>query len=146
MSKRDDDINLTARETFPLWTPVTIRYSDQDEMGHVNNVALAAYIEAARTMFLKDLMDRFPSPAVDFVLARVAIDYHHEIFYPGTVEVGARVVRAGTKSLVTGYGVFFQDRCIATAQCVNVCFDMAARASTPLPNAMRHDIVAQIDH
>ena len=144
MSKHDGEIDLTARETFPRWTSVTIRYSDQDEMGHVNNVAIAAYIEAARTMFLKDLMDRFPMPAVDFVLARLAIDYHQEIFYPGTVEVGARAVEAGTKSLVTGYGVFFQDRCIATAQCVNVCFDMDARASVPLPDAMRRDIAAQI--
>ena len=145
MSEQAGEIDLTARETFPHWTPVTIRYSDQDGMGHVNNVAFAAYVEAARTMVLKDLMDRFPEPAVEFVLARFAIDYRHEIFYPGAVEIGARVVSAGAKSLVTGYGVFFQDRCVATAHCVNVCFDMAARASIPLPNSMRRDLVAQID-
>jgi acyl-CoA thioester hydrolase len=70
MSERDGEIDLTARQTFARWTPVTIRYSDQDGMGHVNNVAFAAYVESARTMFLKDLSDRFPRPAVDFVLAR----------------------------------------------------------------------------
>jgi acyl-CoA thioester hydrolase len=91
-------------------------------------------------------MDRFPRPAVKFVLVRLAIDYLREIFYPGTVEVGTRVVGAGTKSLVTGYGVFFQDRCVATAQCVNVCFDMAARSSVPLPDPIRRDLLAQINH
>ena len=145
MSERTGEIDLTARETFSRWTPVTIRYSDQDGMGHVNNVAFAAYVEAARTMVLKDLMDRFPRPAVEFVLARLAIDYLDELFYPGTVEVGARLMGVGTKSLVTGYGVFFQDRCVATAQCVNVCFDMAARASVPLPDPLRRDVLAQID-
>lgn len=144
MSKSDGGIDLTARETFLRWTPVTIRYSDEDGMGHVNNVAFAAYVETARTMFLKDLSDRFPGPTVDFVLVRVAIDYLHEVFYPGTVEVGARVLRAGTKSLVSGYGVFFQDRCVATAECVNVCFDADARASVPLPDAVRQDLLAQI--
>ena len=146
MPGSDDKSDLTALKTFSRWTPVTIRYSDQDGMGHVNNVAFAAYVEAARTMILKDLMDRFPRPAVKFVLARLAIDYLREIFYPGTVEVGARVVGVGTKSLVTGYGVFFQDYCVATAQCVNVCFDMATRSSVPLPNPIRHDLLAQIGH
>jgi len=146
MSGSDDKIDLTALKTFSRWTPVTIRYSDQDGMGHVNNVAFAAYVEAARTMVLKDLMERFPRPAIKFVLARLAIDYLREIFYPGNVEVGVRVVGVGTKSLVTGYGVFFQDYCVATAQCVNVCFDMAARSSVPLLDSIRHDLLAQIDH
>jgi acyl-CoA thioester hydrolase len=52
MSGSDDEIDLTVLETFSRWTPVTIRYSDQDGMGHVNNVAFAAYVEAARTMVL----------------------------------------------------------------------------------------------
>ena len=81
-------------------------------------------------------MDRFPQPPVEFVLARLAIDCRHEFFNSGTVEVGARLVGAGTKSQVTGYGVFFQDRCVVTAQCVNVCSDKAARASVPLPLPM----------
>ena len=87
-------------------------------------------------MVLEDLMDRFPQPPVEFVLARPASDYRHEDVCPGTVEVGLRLVGAGTKFLVTCYGVFFQDRCVATAQCFNVCSYMAARASVPLPLPM----------
>jgi acyl-CoA thioesterase FadM len=41
--------------------------------------------------------------------------------------------------------VFFHDRCVATAECVNVCFDTTARASVPLSGPMRRDLLAQMD-
>src|SRR5215831_6094977 len=39
------------RAGYPHWTTVTLRYSDQDSMGHVNNVSYAAYVEAGRVAF-----------------------------------------------------------------------------------------------
>ena len=51
----NDAVDLTNRDSFRHWTPVTIRFSDQDPLQHVNNVAYAAYFEAARTMFLGGL-------------------------------------------------------------------------------------------
>lgn len=125
--------DLTRRETFNSFTPVTIRFSDQDSMGHVNNVSIAAYIEAARTMIVQGLLDRFDHPGLDFILARVAIDYKRELHYPGTVEVGGRLIRLGSKSLTSGYGVFFGDTCVATSESVNVFYDMNTRSSVVPP-------------
>ena len=93
--------DLTRRETFDLFTPVTIRFSDTDMLGHINNVATASYFEAARCeLFYKLMQDggltkRGEEAEIDFVLARVAIDYRREFFYPGTVEVGSRFTRIG---------------------------------------------------
>ena len=125
--------DLTRRETFDSFTPVTIRFSDQDSMGHVNNVSIAAYIEAARTMIVQGLLDRFDHPGLDFILARVVIDYKRELHYPGTVEVGGRLIRLGSKSLTSGYGVFLGDACIATSESVNVFYDMNTRSSVVPP-------------
>jgi len=135
--------DLTKRETFGLFTPVTIRFSDTDMLGHVNNVAVAAYFEAGRCELFYKLMaeggltERGKEARIDFVLARNAIDFRKEFFYPGAVEVGSRFTRLGNRSITTGYGLFIDNACHATAECVNVFFDLDARASVPPPPAVR---------
>lgn len=48
----EHSFDLTRRDSFADFTQVTIRFSDQDSMGHVNNVSFGAYIEACRTMLI----------------------------------------------------------------------------------------------
>lgn len=131
------DTDLTRRETFRHWTPVTIRFCDQDPLGHVNNVALAAYVEAARTAFIYELIRKGGMEGLEFILARVVIDFRRELHYPGAVDVGARLVRLGNKSLTTGYGVFEGDDCIATSECVNVFYDMETHRTVVPPESVR---------
>jgi acyl-CoA thioester hydrolase len=137
--------DLTSRLTFRHWTPVTIRYSDQDAMAHVNNTALATYIEAARTAFIYELIQKSAAVGMEFILARLVIDYRRELHYPGTVEVGARLIRVGNKSLTTGYGVFKGDDCFATSECVNVFYDMATRKTAVPSGSIRAALMAEME-
>ncbi|MGD9805179.1 MAG: acyl-CoA thioesterase [Hyphomicrobiaceae bacterium] len=142
--------DLTQRATFGLFTPVTIRFSDTDMLGHVNNVSVASYFEAGRCELFYKLMaeggltERGKAARIDFVLARVAIDYRKEFFYPGTVEVGSRFTRLGNRSITTGYGLFIGDTCHATAESVNVFFDLETRTSVPPPSPVRALLEAAI--
>jgi acyl-CoA thioester hydrolase len=137
--------DLTRRATFDLFTPVTIRFCDTDKLGHVNNVSIASYIEAGRCeLFYKLLQDAGTSAEIDFVLARLAIDFRREIFYPGTVEVGSRFLKLGNRSITSGYGVFIGDACVATAECVNVFFDMTARQSVVPSGTLRGLLEAEV--
>ncbi len=130
-------IDLTDDANFAHWTPVTIRYSDQDAMGHVNNCAYAAYTEAGRTMFLGALLDPARHPGIDFILASVKIDYRAELHYPGTVDVGTRILRLGGKSMTLGSGLFREGVAVATAHSVNVFMDVATRATIAIPPDIR---------
>ncbi len=122
--------DLTRRETFELFTPVTVRFCDTDKLGHVNNVSIVSYIEAGRCdLYYKLMQEAGTDATIDFVLARAAVDFRREIFYPGAVEVGSRFLKLGNRSITTGYGVFLGVTCVATAECVNVFFDMSARTS-----------------
>jgi acyl-CoA thioester hydrolase len=134
------DPDLTSRDTFRHWTPGTIRYSDQDAMAHVNNTAMAAYVEAARCAFIYDLIRTGGIQGLEFILARLVIDYRHELHYPGTVEVGARLIRLGNKSLTTGFGIFMAEDCIAISESVNVFYDLASR-KTVAPSARIREIL-----
>ena len=138
------DFDLTDRRTFRHWTQVTIRYSDQDAMAHVNNTALATYVESSRTAFIYELINRGGMDGVEFILARLSIDYLRELHYPGSVDVGARLIRVGNKSIGTGYGVFKGDTCVATAECVNVFYDMATRKTRVPPESVRAALMAEM--
>tara|TARA_R110002074_G_scaffold145034_1_gene293138 strand:- start:12148 stop:12624 length:477 start_codon:yes stop_codon:yes gene_type:complete len=137
MESTSPDIDLKSKDSFCFWTPVSIRFSDQDPLGHINNVAYAAYIEAGRTMFIGGLLDADKHPDIDFVLAKVTIDYIKEAYYPGTVDVGTRVIRVGNKSITTGYGVFVGDDCVATSESVNVFFNPKKHHSVAIPEDVK---------
>lgn len=130
-------IDLTQKSAYRHFTPVTIRWCDTDGLQHVNNVAIASYFEAGRVAYVDDLLSRCSPPHPSFALVRIAIDYLAEFNYPGTVEVGSRLLRLGTKSLTTGYAVFLGERCMATGEAVNVFFDTATRQSVVPSQAIR---------
>ncbi len=125
------------------WTEITLRYSDQDPMGHVNNAAYLVYLEASRVMFLRQFLD-LGDESVDTVLARVTVDFLRETSFPGILQVGACLLSLGTKSVTSGYGVFRDGECLATSEAVNVFFDMASRSSTLPAPAVRAALEAAL--
>ncbi|MEX2520882.1 MAG: thioesterase family protein [Paracoccaceae bacterium] len=128
---------LNDISSYTMFEPVTLRYSDQDGMGHVNNVAYAALFEAGRLGLLTALLEGAGDQRFNFVLANLNIDYRQEMHFPGTVQVGGKLLRFGEKSITTGFGAFLNGVCHATATCVNVFFDPVTRRSRPFPDNIR---------
>lgn len=119
------------REAYDHFTSVTIRFSDQDPMGHVNNVATAAFFESGRFGFFGHLFGDTPMPWKGMILASVSIDYLREILFPGTVEIGGRLAALGDRSMTTHYAIFKDGVCCSVSQAVTVFFDPVARTSAP---------------
>lgn len=138
-------IDLTDRESFSHWVQVTIRFSDQDSLGHVNNVAIVAFVESCRTTLIRRFLDPDRHPHLDYALVNINVDYRAEFHYPGTVDVGGRILCVGTKSFTSGYGLFLGDRCVATASSTNVFFDLEKRQGVAPPDDVRVKLVAALD-
>ena len=132
----DNAIDLTDAGAFRHWERVTISYSDQDPMGHVNNGAYGVWFEVARVGLIERYLDAAPD-WLDTVLARVTINYLNETRFPGEVRVGARLLSIGNRSFRSGYAIFRDEACLATADCINVFFDMRSRSSTVPTDAVR---------
>ncbi len=130
-------IDLTDRKNFAYFTNVDVRYSDQDELGHINNCSYIAYVESGRVPFLGGLLDAERHPGIDFILARISVNYLHEAHYPGVMEVGSRILALGNKSMTTGYGLFKDGVCAATAECVNIYFETESRQTIVIPADIR---------
>ena len=129
------DIDLTDHDNFAYFTNVTTRYSDQDELGHINNCSYVAYVEAGRVQFLGGLLNPDRHLGIDFILARVTVNYLRESQYPGIIEIGSRILKLGNKSMTTGYGLFKDSHCVATAESVNIYFEVESRKTIKIPLA-----------
>ena len=140
-----ETFDLTDFASFDHIETVTLRYSDEDSMGHINNVAYAAYFEAGRMGLFNTLLAGLGDQRFNFVLANVTIDYVREMRFPGELKVAGRLLRIGTKSITTGYGAFLNGVCHATSTSVNVYFDPATRRSRPFPGDIRAGLAQHLE-
>jgi acyl-CoA thioester hydrolase len=121
------------QEAFPSRTSADIRYADMDRQGHVNNAVFATFSEIGRVAFLYDPERPLAPEGASFVIARLAIDFHAELFWPGTVEIGTGVTKIGRSSFTLAQGIFSRGVRVASVEAVIVLFDATARTSRLLP-------------
>jgi len=114
---------LADRSLYRHWSRDTVRFSDQDSGGHVNNVSVVAYFETGRLAFMFDVMPRERLRRRRFVAARIDVNYLRESHWPGDVEMGTGVMAIGNSSLTLGAAAFKDGVCIATAEMTMVQLD-----------------------
>lgn len=119
------------------WTPVDIRFSDEDNMGHVHHEAIVGYIAHARVTFVDELVKRSGVKDIDYVLVNLNVDFLGEVNHPGVVEVSSWVEGIGTKSVTTGYELFKEGGIFAKATSVNVFFNTKTKETVAISDALK---------
>lgn len=114
-----------------------LRYGDTDRQGHVNNAVFATFMETGRVELIYNPHDPLLDQGFSFVLAKLDINYIAEVLWPGTVEIGTRVVRVGRSSVTMQQAVFQNGKLCASAETVVVHFDEAIRKSHAFSEAQR---------
>ena len=111
------DKRLQDRSIYPHWCTDTVRFSDQDAAGHVNNVALCAYLETARLTFMRDMGMMSPrEDSVSGISAGMNVSFLAESHWPGQVELGTGIIKIGTSSITLGAAAFKDGVCVAAAE------------------------------
>ena len=118
------DLNLVNEvkklENFPLRTYEKIRYADTDRQGHVNNAVFATLLESGRVELLYDQQHPLHDPLGSFVIASLKLDFLSEMQWPGTAEIGTKIVRVGSSSITIQQGIFQNQLLVASADTVVV--------------------------
>lgn len=127
----------TRRERYPFLVTEKLRYADTDRQGHVNNAVFSVLFEAGRVHLLRQPGRPLAPEGCEYVIARLAIDFRRELFWPGEVMVGTGVARLGRSSFTLRQAIFDGDHAAAEAESVLVLTDRASRRSTPIPEALR---------
>jgi acyl-CoA thioester hydrolase len=139
----DPDLDLTDPTGYPNWTTITLRYRDLDPLKHINNSVYSEWFEVARVALTRKIGAAGPDWMVT-ALARMTINFLAETTYPGNVELGGRLLSIGNRSFRSAYGVFRDDKCLATADCVSVWFDPRGRHSVVPPAEVRQAMEAEL--
>ncbi len=141
-SDDQQELDLTRRGIYKAWISHTIRFSDLDALGHVNNAVYSTFFEAGRASLLRSMFDKYGGGRLDIVLANIIIDYRRELTYPGGVDIGSAIKRIGNTSIVFVGGIFKQDStcCVATAEARLVFFDLVERKPEVPPPPMRAEL------
>jgi acyl-CoA thioester hydrolase len=123
--------------SYRFWTDDLVRWGDLDSVGHVNNAIFARYFESGRIAYLAAAGARLGDTAGEFMLVRLAIDFHAQMHYPGAVRIGTRLARLGRSSASFAQAIFQDRQCAASGEAVVVLVDRASNRSTVMPATMR---------
>ena len=132
--------DVPTRSDYGVWRTATTRWADDDVYGHMNNAryfelldtAVNAHLAEATGTDIRDL------PAIG-VVAEVSCRYFREIGYPQPVEMGLRLEKLGTSSVIYRIGLFQgnHDEAAAEGRFVHVYVAGPEREVTPIPAEIR---------
>lgn len=128
-------LDLRDPAGYAHWVRDRVRFSDTDALGHVNNVAFAAYCETGRAVFGYEIGWRDVAEGQVFVLRALNLEFLGEAWFPQRVDIGSRITGVGRTSYDMANGVFVEGRCVATATSTLVL--VTDGRPTPLEGALR---------
>jgi acyl-CoA thioester hydrolase len=117
-------------------TPIQMRFSDTDALGHINNGSFAIYAETARLELMGALGGSFRS----LILAHLSIDFRRQVMFGEPVEVTTEVVKLGTTSVTMRQVVLAAGEPAAEVRSVVVLFDYTTQRPRPLPTDARSQL------
>jgi len=133
---------LADRTSFTVWNTDTLRLSDLDYQGHVNNAVHAVLFTNGRYHFIQHHVRPQGAGVMPLALARITIEYLREMRHPGVVECGTLIRRVGRTSITFGQALFRDGKCAAVAEAVMVLLDPKTRR----PKLLSRGALAQLQH
>jgi acyl-CoA thioester hydrolase len=129
---------LLDPSVYPHSVEITTRFSDVDQLQHLNNSRLAEFYQEARLSFYQHLEREHGyvrRPDSRLLVAHLAIDYLAEVHYPHPVTMRVGLAHIGRTSMTLAIALFSQGRCCGLAKSVMVYIEGAGPA--PLPDDYR---------
>jgi len=128
---------LRHRSVHDHWLSERVRWTDTDQVGHVNNLSISNYCELGRVSFLEPYLAPGVALRAPFLIVRMNTSFLGEVHWPAFVDVGTRVPEIRGSSVRLADGVFLAERCVATADSILVHIDEATRKAKSIPDEVR---------
>ena len=129
-----------ALGAYRFVTELQTLYTDEDFHKHINNVAVARYLDEARHRFSQALLAQTGDIShLRLVTAQANISFLAELSHPATLQVGCAITRIGSSSYEIGQGLFQGDRYVSSATTVIV--NTGREGARPLTDLLRKTLV-----
>ncbi|WP_225205470.1 acyl-CoA thioesterase [Novosphingobium huizhouense] len=139
---------------YPHSCLIQTRYTDEDLLRHVNNIAVAGYYDEARSRFSRAIFQAANAAGGEtlgaaqgrgrIVTADSRCSYLAEVFHRDDqpVEIRTGILRIGTASYELGQALFQDGRCAGL--CTTTFVQADAQGASPLSPAMRAVLEAHL--
>jgi acyl-CoA thioester hydrolase len=127
-------------DRFPLKIALRIDWSEIDLFGHVNNIAILKYVQAARVCCLEamGLMQSQAEIKMGPILASTSCQFRKPLFYPGQVTVHSAVDQIKNTSFRIYHTICNDNGEVAAeAQDIIVLFDFNKQTKLAIPGDLR---------
>ncbi|WP_139492313.1 acyl-CoA thioesterase [Brevibacillus dissolubilis] len=115
----------------------TVRSTEVDTIGHVNNAKYLEYMEWARFEWLKELgltMEAMRERGILPVVVNININYRKEVLMDETLKIVTKPLTVGNKSSVIGQEIYNEaGDLVADAKITSVMIDAKARRAVEAP-------------
>jgi acyl-CoA thioester hydrolase len=128
---------------FPIKLKLRIDWGDVDSFGHVNNVSIFRYIQAARVKYIDKigLSKIYKDFKIGPILASCKCEFTSPLFYPGNIIVRSRVEYIKNTSFCIHHQVIDSKlKVSAEAQDIIVVYDFNRNMKVQLPKEIRNQI------
>ena len=133
-----------SRDAYRAFVPLSTRWMDNDQYGHINNVVYYSFFDTAVNRWLIEagLLDVEGGETVGLVV-RTECDYFAPLAFPQNVVAGVAVEHVGTSSVTYRVGVFAEGAGIAAAagRFTHVYVGRADRRPRPLADDWRAALI-----
>lgn len=125
--------------------PLDIRWSDMDELGHVNNAVYLTYFEQARVYYFQESCE-WNWKETGVILANAHIDFLRPVVFPNPTFIHLRTSKIGNKSFELQYLITSEikgrEKLATTGYTTLVIYDYKNQVSVPMPDFLRDKIQA----
>lgn len=131
------------RSAFSAFRTITVRWSDVDIYGHINNAAYYLYVDTAVNEWLIREVGADLRHGADIgIVAETGCRFLRQIDFPADVEVGLAIERLGTSSVAYRFAVFAtgDDEVRAVGRFVHVYVDRGSRRPSSVPEPVRRAV------
>src|ERR1700761_1529919 len=121
-------------------TPITLRFSDIDAVGHVNNAIYLTYFEEGRIGYLREVLN-WDLNESGIIVGRSEVNYLKPVLLFDKVYCYVRITRIGNSSFdimhVLVKSTPSGEEICTTCKTVSISYDYRQNKSVPIPAAKR---------
>jgi acyl-CoA thioester hydrolase len=129
-----------SRADYLYWLSIPTRWSDNDQLGHVNNVLYFRYFEAVVVHLLIEeaRLDWLQDPYIPYAVD-VRCRFRRPLSFPQIVEAGLAIDKLGTTSVTYDLALFARNDPdpAAIGHFVHVYVDRRTESPAAIPERMR---------
>jgi acyl-CoA thioester hydrolase len=128
------------RNEYAEFIPITTRWMDNDQYGHVNNVVYYSYFDTAVNQWL--INNSLLGTNLIGLVVQTQCEFHSGLSFPQALQIGLRLGRLGNTSVRYDLAVFADasDFAAAHGHFVHVYVDAVTRRPVALSDKLKREL------